>query len=29
MSSYSSFEGDIVDNFEGKRIVSGIKYGKR
>ena len=29
VSSYSSFGGDIVDNFEEKNTVSGIKYGKR
>ena len=29
MSSDSSFEGDIDENIEGKRKVSGIKYGMR
>ena len=28
VSSYFSFEGDIDDNFEGVKTVSGIKYGK-
>ena len=27
--SHSSFEGDINDNLEGERNVSGIKDGKR
>ena len=26
---YSSFEGDIGDNLEGKKTVSGIKDGNR
>ena len=29
VSSYFSFEGDIDDNFEGVKTVSGMKKGKR